>query len=82
VRKGAPLARLALILSAATLVFKPRQVSALGTPVPEGLREQLLAGADFSYPLHGLPRGTQVTGVEVVEGHLVLFGEMKRLPTD
>ena len=71
-----------LDLRARTLVFEPQRVSALGTPVPKGLGEQLLAGADFSYPLHGLPRGARLTGVEVAEGRLVLFGEMERIPTD
>jgi hypothetical protein len=70
-----------LDLRSGKLVFKPQGVSALGTPVPEGLGHQLLAKADFSYPLHGLPRGVRFTGVEVAEEHLVLSGQMKRIPT-
>jgi hypothetical protein len=69
-----------LNLQGGRLVFEPQRVSALGTPVPEGLEEQLLSGADFSYQLKGLPRGARFTGVEVAEGHLVLFGEMERIP--
>ena len=70
-----------LALRGGALVFEPQRVTALGRPVPEGLGEQLLAGAGFSYPLHGLPRGTEVTRVEVAEGYLVLSGKMRRLPT-
>jgi hypothetical protein len=61
------------------LVFLPRRVSALGTPVPEELAEQLLAGADFSYPLGGLPYGAKVTDVEVREGRLVVSGALERI---
>jgi hypothetical protein len=43
--------------------------------------ERLLAGANVSYPLHGLPRGARFTDVEVAEGHLVLSGELERIPT-
>ncbi len=70
-----------LDLRGGRLVFEPLRVSALGTPVPEGLGEQLLAGAGFSYPLRGLPRGARLTGVEVAKGHLVLSGEMESIPT-
>ena len=65
-----------LTLRRGTLVFEPRRMSALGAPV----REQLLAGVDFSYPLGGLPRGARITGVEVGEGQLVLSGEVERIP--
>ncbi len=65
-----------LALRGGALVFEPRLASALGTPVPE----QLLVGADFSCPLRGLPRGVQITGVEVIEGRLILSGEMERIP--
>jgi DUF2993 family protein len=65
-----------LTLRGGALVFEPQRASALGTPVPE----QLLAGAGFSYPLRGLPRGAEITGVEVAEGRLVLSGEMERIP--
>jgi hypothetical protein len=65
-----------LTLQRGTLVFEPRRISALGAPV----REQLFAGADFSFPLRVLPRGAQITGVEVAEGHLVLSGEVERIP--
>jgi hypothetical protein len=65
-----------LTLEGGALVFEPQRASALGTPVPE----QLLAGANFSYPLGGLPRGAQITSVEVAENHLILSGEMERIP--
>jgi hypothetical protein len=70
-----------LDLRGGRLIFEPQRVSALGTPVPEAMGERLLAGADVSYPLRGLPRGARFTGVEVAEGHLVLSGEMERIPT-
>jgi hypothetical protein len=65
-----------LILRDGALAFEPQRASALGTPVPE----QLLAGADFSYPLGRLPYGAKITGVEVGWDRLVLSGEMKRIP--
>jgi hypothetical protein len=64
------------------LVFTPRRVLALGTRVPEQLAEHLLAGADFSYPLGGLPYGAEVTGVEVREGRLVVSGALERVPIE
>ena len=70
-----------LDLRGGRLIFEPQRVSALGTPVPEGMGERLLAGANVSYPLYGLARGARFTGVEVAEGHLVLSGEMERIPT-
>jgi LmeA-like phospholipid-binding len=69
-----------LALRGRALVFEARRASALGTPVPEQLREQLLAGADFAYPLGGLQYGTQITGVDVDEDRLILSGEMERVP--
>jgi len=65
-----------LTLEGGALVFEPQRASALGAPV----LEQLLEGADFSYPLRGLPRGAEITGVEVAEGRLVFSGEMERIP--
>jgi DUF2993 family protein len=66
----------ALTLRGETLVFEPRRMSALGSPVPE----ELLEGADFSYPLRGFPRGAQITGVEVAEERIVLSGELEPFP--
>ena len=66
----------ALTLRRGSLVFEPRQMTALGAPVGE----QLLAGVDFTYPLRRLPSGARITGVEVAEGHLVLSGEVERIP--
>jgi hypothetical protein len=71
-----------LDLRGGRLIFEPQRVSALGTPVPEAMGERLLAGADVSYPLRGLPRGARFTGVEVAEEHLVLSGEMERIPAN
>ncbi len=71
-----------LALRAQELVFVQRRVSALGTPVPEELAEQLLAGADFSYTLGGLPYGAEVTGVEVREGRLIVSGALERVPVE
>lgn len=64
------------------LVFVPRRASAFGTPVPEEWAEQLLAGADFSCKLGGLPYGAEVTGVEVREGRLVVTGTLERVPVE
>jgi hypothetical protein len=69
-----------LVLRDGALSFEPRRVWALGTPVPEELREQLLARGDFSYPLHELPYGAEITGVEVSENRLILSGEVERIP--
>ena len=66
----------ALTLRRGRLVFEPRQMTALGAPVGE----QLLAGVDFTYPLRRLPSGARITGVEVAEGHLVVSGEVERIP--
>ena len=66
-----------LALRDGKLVFEPRRLSALGTVVPE----RLLARANyFAYPLRGLPRGAQITGIEVAEGRLILSGRIERLP--
>jgi hypothetical protein len=62
------------------LVFQPRRVSALGTPLPEELVREFLSGTDFSYPLRGLPYGVEVTGVEAARDRLVLSGEIRRIP--
>ena len=71
-----------LALRGGALVFEPRRVSALGTPVPGRLREQLLAGANFTYPLRGLPPGARITGVQVVEGRLTLSGKLEHIPVN
>jgi hypothetical protein len=71
-----------LALRGGGLVLEPRWASALGTPVPEQLREQPLAGADFGYLLRGLPYSTEITGVEVDENRLILSGEMEPIPTN
>jgi hypothetical protein len=69
-----------LLLRDGALIFEPRRMWALGTPVPGELREQLLARGDFSYPLRGLPHGAQITGVEILENRLILSGEVERIP--
>ncbi len=69
-----------LVLRGGALIFEPRRMRTLGTPVPRELREQLLAREDFSYPLRGLPHGAEITGVEVSENRLILSGEVERIP--
>jgi hypothetical protein len=68
------------VLHQGALIFEPRRMWTLGTPVPGELREQLLVGGDFSYPLRGLPDGAEITGVEVSENRLILSGEVERIP--
>jgi hypothetical protein len=62
------------------LVFEPRILEAAGYPVPQGLADQLLAGADFEYPLDRLPYQTRITGVETEGGQLVLSGRVPSIP--
>jgi hypothetical protein len=62
------------------LVFEPRRVSAFGVSVPDGISERLLAQADFGYPLDDLPYDAEISRIEVEEGHLVLSGELRRIP--
>ena len=62
------------------LVFLPQQLSALGAEVPGALAEQLLAQADFSYPIGGLPYGAEVTDVKAREGRLAVSGTLERIP--
>ena len=40
-----------LVLRNGALVFHPERVEALGRPVPKRLRQGLLRGVDFSYPI-------------------------------
>src|SRR5215216_4359609 len=61
------------------LVFLPQQLSALGAEVPGALAEQLLAQADFSYPIGGLPYGAEVTDVKAREGRLAVSGTLERI---
>lgn len=61
------------------LLFEPRRVSAFGVRVPDRLSEELLAQADFSYPLEGLPYEAEITGVEVRKDYLVLSGRLRRI---
>jgi hypothetical protein len=65
----------------ATLAFVPRRVTAVGVPVPEALSDELLAEANFVYPLDDLPYGLRITDAETEEGRLVLSGEARNLPT-
>ncbi len=58
------------------LVFEPQGLEAAGVPVPEELADELLAGAEFEYPLDRLPYQTRITGVETGEGRLVLNGRV------
>lgn len=58
------------------LVFEPQGLEAAGVLVPEELADELLAGAEFEYPLDRLPYQTRITGVETGEGRLVLNGRV------
>ena len=64
-----------------TLAFVPRRVRAVGVSVPEELSEELLAGANFEYPLDDLPYGVRITNARTKDGRLVLSGEAQNLPT-
>lgn len=63
-----------------SMVFEPRSLEAAGITVPEELADQLLAGADFEYPLDRLPYQTTLTGVETEEGQIVLSGRVPSIP--
>ena len=69
-----------LLLRGNELVFEPRRMEALGSAVPEGLAEQVLAGTDFAYPLGGLPYGAKVSGVKVQKGRIITSGESESIP--
>jgi len=61
-------------------VFEPRNLEAAGMPVPRELADAVLAGTRFAYPIKGLPYGSRISGVETVEGELVLTGRVPRVP--
>ena len=63
-------------VSGGDLAFEPRTLEAAGTPVPDFLADDLLAGSGFSYPLDELPYGATITGVESVPGAVVLTGRV------
>ena len=63
-----------------SLIFEPRSLEAAGFPVPKGLADQLLTGADFEYPLDRLPYQARITGVQTEEGQLVLSGRVPSIP--
>lgn len=69
-----------LVVRDGDLVFEPQGLEAAGVPVPDELADQLLAGAEFEYPLDRLPYQTSVTGVETGEGRLVLDGRVPSIP--
>ena len=62
------------------LVFEPGSLEAAGVPVPDELADQLLAGANFEYPLDRLPYQTTINGVETEEGRIVLDGRVPSIP--
>jgi hypothetical protein len=62
------------------LVFEPGSLEAAGVPVPDELADQLLAGANFEYPLDRLPCQTTINGVESEEGRIVLDGWVPSIP--
>ncbi|HET7479363.1 MAG TPA: DUF2993 domain-containing protein [Rubrobacteraceae bacterium] len=59
------------------LVFEPREVRALGVPVPKRLTDALLAGTDFTYRIEGLPYDTEIKDVRVEEGRAILTGYVR-----
>ncbi len=68
------------VLRDGDLVFQPQGLEAAGFPVPEGLADKLLAGADFEYPLDRLPYQTRITSVHSEDGRIVLSGRVPSIP--
>ena len=68
------------LLGGESFVFEPRNLEAAGVPVPRELADAVLAGTRFDYPIKGLPYGSTISGVETVEGELVLTGRVPRIP--
>ena len=58
------------------LVFQPEDVRAAGVAVPADVADSLLAGTAFRYPVEDLPYGGRLTGVETVDGAVVLAGRV------
>ncbi len=67
-------------LSGESFVFEPRNLEVAGMPVPQELADAVLAGTRFDYPIKGLPYGSRISGVETVEGKLVLTGRVPHIP--
>lgn len=60
-----------------SLAFEPREVRAMGVPVPKNVTDALLSGTDFGYRLDGLPYDTEIQDVQVEEGRVMLTGEVR-----
>jgi hypothetical protein len=69
-----------VVVEGGDLVFEPDSLEAAGVPVPDELADQLLAGADFEYPLDRLPYQTTINSVETEEGRIVLDGRVPNIP--
>ncbi|MGB3681129.1 MAG: DUF2993 domain-containing protein [Rubrobacteraceae bacterium] len=69
-----------LELEGETLVFGPREISAFGSALPGGLTDRLVSRSGFEYPLGDLPYDTEVSGVRVEEGKVVVEGRIGRIP--
>lgn len=59
------------------LAFEPREVRAVGVPVPKNLTKALLSGTDFGYRIEDFPYDTEIQDVRVEEERLVLMGEVR-----
>jgi hypothetical protein len=66
-----------LFLQNGALIFEPQQIEGAPAFAPT---DQLLALTRFEYPVSGLMYGAKVSGVDVRKDHLVLSGEIQKIP--
>ena len=69
-----------LDLKGGALVFKPRDISAFGVPLPKDLSDQLVSQAGFEYPLADLPYDMEISDVRPEKGKVVVEGRIGRIP--
>lgn len=59
-----------------SLNFTPQTVEAAGVTIPGWIADGILSGAAFSYPVSGLPYGSDITGARTTDSTVVITGRV------